>query len=266
MKAQSKILIGLPVFKRDWILPLWFECIEKQDFPLENIGFIFVLAEQEEDPNTWEVLQSWHNAHPEVSTFELITHTNKQSHNTHPGKDGIREWGMYKYLTMVELRNELIDKAAIHTEFDYFFSLDSDILLADPQTLNKLTTHIEGRDVISPLMYMAPYDTSYPSAMTWRFYGNQMSLCQAVREMGQIGEVFEVDIVMAAVMMNKHVFTDPNIGYMPHPQGEDLGFAWVLKQLGYKSYAAWDTYCPHIMGEDILADYIKTGIDGRNPF
>ena len=106
---------------------------------------------------------------------------------------------------------------------------------------------------------MTPYDTSFPSAMTWETNPG----AHAIRKLDEykIGKLFEVDVVMAAVFMDKKVFT--NNRYYPHRQGEDLGFAVDLASSGHRSFAAWDIYCPHIMHKSMLEDYIKTGIDTR---
>lgn len=258
---SANILIGCPVYDRAWILPTWFEFIEKQNYPKANIGFIFELGDN--DDETHDVLWNWQVAHPEYKGFDAQIYM-RISHEAHP--DGTRVWGAQKYENMVTLRNNLLERVAgLSEQYDYYFSLDSDILLEDPETLNKLVAHAEslaGADVLSPLSYMTPFDTEFPSAMTWV---NDPG-AQAIRDLNKypVGEVFEADIVMAAVFMKKHVFE--KIRYRWHLQGEDLGFATNLAYNDLHSYAVWDIYCPHIMHRPLLDDYLRTRIDGRKSF
>jgi hypothetical protein len=255
--SDKSILIGCPIYDRAWILPYWIEFIEKQDYPKENLGFIFELGP--DDDSTHDLLWEWQNNSPHYKIFDAQIYMRMQ-HETHP--DGTRVWSSDKYYNMVTLRNNLLERATAQShQFDYYFSLDSDILLEDPLTLSKLVEKAQDSEkhVISPLMYMTPSDTNFPSAMSWVDGPGK----RAARKLDQyhVGETFECDIVMAAVFMKKEVYT--NARYRWHRQGEDLGFASALSDLSFRSFAAWDIYCPHIMNTQMLRDYLKTGIDGR---
>jgi hypothetical protein len=255
---MTKILIGAPIYDRAWILPEWIKAIEKQNFPKEDLGFLFNLGP--DDDSTHEILWNWHERRPEFQVFDAQIQM-KINHSAHP--DETRIWSSMQYYNMVFLRNDLLERAAVLSDnFDYYFSLDSDILLEDPETLNKLVSYAQEditRSVISPLMYMTPFDTNFPSAMSWLDKPGG----KATRMLNKysVGRLFEADIIMAAVFMQNYVFK--NIRYQWHHQGEDLGFATALADAGYKSYAAWDLYCPHIMHKKMLTDYINTGVDPR---
>ena len=259
---MPKILIAAPVFQRDWVLPYWFKAIENQNFPMEDIGLIFNLGP--DDDATHDVIWEWSQKHPELFYFDaqIFMHVNHSSH-----AEGSRQWNQSKYYNMVKLRNDLLERAdAISDRFDFYFSLDSDLLLEDPETLNKLVAYAEEdplRSVISPLSYMTPYDTNFPSAMTWTIEGEPSRRAKRNHSRYEIGKLFKADIVMAAVFMQKYVVK--NIRYQWHWLGEDLGFATALNEAGYHSYAAWDIYCPHIMSRQFLAHYLKNGVDSRKP-
>jgi hypothetical protein len=256
---MKNVLIAAPIYDRAWILPQWIEFIEKQNYPKENIGFMFELGP--DDNLTHEILWEWQAYAPQYKYFDAQIYM-KIAHEAHP--DGKRHWSAQKYYNMVTLRNNLLERATnLSDQFDYYFSLDSDIFLEDPDTILKLVNHAEtGKDVLSPLMYMTPYDTNYPSAMTWENRPGG----HAIRSLSknEIGTVFKVDIVMAAVFMSRDVYTKTR--YQWHRQGEDLGFATHLAELGFDSFAAWDIYCPHIMHKNMLAGYMKTHKDGRSPW
>jgi hypothetical protein len=257
MDEHKSILIAAPIYKREWVLPHWIEFIEKQDYPKDKIGFMFELGP--DDDATHNILFDWQSRSTQYRIFDAQIFMGL-NHEAHP--DGLRIWDSEKYYNMVTLRNNLLERATvIADEFDYYFSLDSDILLEDPQTLNKLVAYAEDKShhVISPLMYMTPFDVGYPSAMTWVDYpgGRATRLIPADKK----GEFFQADIIMAAVFMQKEVFT--KVRYAFHRQGEDLGFAAELDRHGFNSFAAWDIYCPHIMNMTMLHSYINSGIDAR---
>jgi hypothetical protein len=257
MDEHKSILIATPIYNRAWILPYWIEAIEKQDYPKDRIGFIFELGP--DDDETHNMLFDWQSRRSEYKVFDgqILMSMN---HEAHP--DGLRVWDSMKYYNMVTLRNNLLERAtAISDGFDYYFSLDSDIILEDPQTLNKLLAYAvdPSHHVISPLMYMTPHDVGFPSAMTWV----ENPGGRAARQLQQYkkGQFFQADIVMAAVFMQKEIYR--NVRYVWHRQGEDLGFAAELARHGYNSFAAWDIYCPHIMNTSMLESYTRTGIDIR---
>jgi len=234
------------------------EAIEKQNFPMENLGFVFELGP--EDEATHEMLWNWNLAHPEFLMFDgqVRLDVRHMSHN-----EGQRQWTAEKYFTMVDLRNSLLNRATEASDtFDFYFSLDSDLLIEDPNTLSKLVEYAsQGRDVISPLSYMTPYGNNYPSVMSWVDYPGG----RATRKIDTypIGEIFKADIVMAAVFMAKPVYT--TVRYRHHKQGEDLGFAAELTRHNFSSYCASDIYCNHVMHKRNLAEYIKDGFDVRKP-
>jgi len=134
---------------------------------------------------------------------------------------------------MVNLRNILIQKVREYNP-DYFFSLDSDILIKNPATIELLIAHLkEGADAVSPLMYMTPVGTAYPSVMKWIDQPGG----RAHRDLEfPIGTYFKSDVIMAAKMMSRDVYH--NIDYAVHQQGEDLGWSGACAETGFNLYSA----------------------------
>jgi len=247
-----RILISLPIYKRDWILPKWLECIENQSIPLSDIGFQFELGPDDDD--THEILWEWQSQHPECWCFDArINAAEKHSHHL----EGQRAWKREEYLKMVTFRNNLLERATQKLEqFDRYFSLDSDVLLDDPLTLEKLAAC--DVDVVSPLMYMTyknneDYDRRFPNSMNWHSTGAKF-----LARRNQVTEGTQrIDVPMAAVMMKPNVVE--KVRYIWHPQGEDIGFAVGLYDQGIESYINYNVYTPHIMHRAQLVDYIKNG-------
>lgn len=247
------ILIGAPIYDRAWILPDWFAGIVKQDIPLSDIGFIFVVAK--DDISTMQQLMIFLDQHPEVRCFDIVE-DDSQAHSGHP--EGHRIWTHDAYMRMVNLRNKLLAQVVCHDP-ERFFSLDSDILLEDPRTLRYLVQLTHSVSAVSPLLYMTPDSVFFPSTMSWIDHPGGKA---ARLDNYPIGEFFQTDIIMAAKMMTRDIYQ--NVHYEFHPQGEDLGWSYDAGRKGYGLFLASSVYCPHIMSRASLAIYKNSG-DARKP-
>lgn len=279
---SPRILISLPVYKREWILEHWLKAIEQQTIPLKNIGFQFQLGP--DDDATHDMLWEWHEAHPECFCFDgqIDISTNHATHT-----EGIRNWAGEEYLRMVSFRNELLGRAEekLHL-FDYYMSLDSDIIMYDPNTLENLAAH--NKDVVSPLMYMTPpaldeflpediqliKDEEYPNAMYWLYEPQDHaptsgSARRTPRRSKPDDMTIEyknwplktglekIAVPMAAIMMSPDVVR--KVRYIWHAQGEDIGFATQLHRHKIESYLDYDTNVAHVMHKWQLNHYLQHG-------
>lgn len=248
-----KVLIGCPIYKRDWILHHWIKCILAQSVSIGDIGFVFEVSS--EDEKTILILNTFKKLEKNIPYFEIIVRDDIP-HFEHI--ENGRNWTLSKYENMVSLRNNLLLKAR-EVSPDYYFSLDSDILLENTGTIELLVAHIKsGADAVSPLMFMTPVGTMYPSIMDWR----EDVKNKAFRKIKYpIGEYFKSDVIMAAKMMSKKVYN--NIDYVIHEQGEDVGWSYQCKLNDYRLYSASYIYAPHIMSTGMYQSYLKDG-DNRH--
>lgn len=242
-----KLIIGCPIYKRNWIFPFWAACLERQSIDLSEIGFLFETSP--DDKASEEILRFWRKAHSNIPLFEINERSDIPHFEHQPNS---RQWTYSKYHNMVSLRNSLLERVR-EIQPDYYLSLDSDILLRNPSTLELLMNHIDdGADAVSPLMYMTPVGTDFPSVMTWREDGR----AQRTRNY-PIGTYFKADIIMAAKMMSQKTYN--TINYEFHPQGEDLGWSKQAKDNNLSLYSASYIYAAHIMHENLLETYVTKG-------
>lgn len=242
-----KLIIGCPIYKRDWIFPAWASCIENQSINLEDVGFVFVASR--DDLSTIGIIQRWKNIHPEIKLLDIVF-ADEINHVTH--EEGMRQWTISKYENMVNLRNILLNKVREYQP-DYFFSLDSDILITNPATIELLIAHIkDGADAVSPLMFMTPFGTNFPSVMKWVDQPGKKGMRE---ETFPLGTYFKSDVIMAAKMMSKDVYN--NVDYKIHEQGEDLGWSANCAEKQYKLYSASYIYAPHIMSMGMFEEFKK---------
>lgn len=241
------VLIGSPIYKRNWILPDWFDAILAQDFDVRNIGFVFLVSP--EDQETVQLLIDYSTKYP-FRCLDIVVDDDPKIHVEHPPQQ--RTWTQDRYKSMSKFRNELLDQA-ICREPDRYFSLDSDILLEDPSTIRELVQLTAALDAVSPLSFMTPDNVKFPNVMSWV----DREKAVRVNELYQIGKLFQVDVIMAAVMMSKQVYSKTR--YLPHRQGEDLGWSQSCRDLGFKLYSASYLYAPHIMYAERLREYKDIG-------
>lgn len=253
MDPFNRILIGAPVYKRAWIMDDWFDCIAAQ-YGKFDLGFVFEM--EPDDSDTLDVIQS------RVRDFDpwlFRVSTKKRGSIEHSGNS--RHWNLQRYEMMAQMRNDLLEVAR-ETEPDRYFSLDSDILLEDRETMKKLfkaTSRDAIADAANPLMFMTPSTNVAPSFMTW----NEFRPDHAHRADISIGQPRVVDVIMAAKMMNKKAYYNAN--YYAHRQGEDIGWSDNCRTHGIKLACLTNVYAVHIMSQDMLKEY-KTGGDPRKKY
>lgn len=246
-----KILIGCPTYKRTWILPHWVRCLVTQSVSISDIGFVFEVSP--DDEQTLASLEAWRRIDSKIPYFNVKVREDIP-HFEHENNG--RQWSMSKYLTMVSLRNSLLETAR-EVQPDYYFSLDSDILLSNPNTLELLVAHIKsGADAVNPLMFMTPEGVNYPSVMTWR---PDQPLKAFRKPVYDLGTYFKSDVIMAAKMMSKDVYN--NVDYELHEQGEDVGWSLQCKDKGYSLYCASYIYANHVMSPIMYEQILKNGDD-----
>lgn len=245
-----KLIIGCPIYKRDWIFPSWAAAIERQTIDLSKVGFIFVVSSNDE--KTMQYINLWKSVHPEIPMIEMIARDDLPHHEH---AENSRQWTMSKYHNMVSLRNTLLSEVRKYQP-EFFFSLDSDILLQNPMTIELLASHIkDGADAVSPLMFMTPFDDKFPSVMSWIDQPGKRA-----RRTGDypLGTYFKSDIIMAAKMMSKDLYN--KVDYAFHAQGEDLGWCAEAQKNGFtKLYSASYIYAVHIMHPQMLNDFFDNG-------
>lgn len=251
-----KVLIGCPIYKRDWILNHWMRCVLSQSISNSDIGFIFEASSNDE--KTLSILELYKQNLRDIPHFEILIRDDLP-HFEHI-KNG-RQWTVSKYENMVNLRNSLLSRVR-EIRPDYYFSLDSDILIQDINTIELLVAHIKsGADAVSPLMFMTPVGDMYPSVMTWR----DDAVGKAKRfPRYPLGTYFQSDVIMAAKMMSSDVYE--NIDYCIHQQGEDVGWSWNAKQKGFKLFSASYIYAPHIMNPTMYQSFLKEGDNRLNNY
>lgn len=236
-----RVVVGAPVANRAWALPEWFACLEAQTRRPD--GFCFVHSGKYGD----ETHRALYRGAYQVVPFgdPTVIHDPRPAHP--------REDQPARYHTLAALRNQLLPAAYLHQGASVFLSLDTDVMLDDPDTIERLVALIEdGWDTASPILFLSdrcrrdwkPGDAApwAVNALRWRGDGDPYGERKPfVRVEGfEPREVVQVDVPLAAVAMNARVMKQCR--YRWHEAGEDLGFAHDLTRIGAR--CALDTGLP----------------------
>lgn len=226
---EPSILIGGPVSRREWIIEHYIRAVEhsvnKQRL---NHAFIF-LGDVANDP-TFGLIHSMC-----VGTHKcFLLDVGKETPVAYP-----HAWTHDDYHRMVALRNRLLQEVR-RLQPDYFLSLDSDILLAEP-TIGQLLETVERYDAVGGKCYMTqPRKDPYPEGALEVVAGTHAPSYGKLLLNGNMRRfnseaVFDVDILMAIKLMTPKAY---NIDYKWDHRGEDLGWSENCRKAGLK--LGWD--------------------------
>jgi len=219
-----RLVIGCPVAERAWILSNWLQAIEEQNIECE-IVCVYSTSHDE----TKQILTEWgvtilHDQLPPRPVHEIDNHS----------------WGTFsKYEYMALLRNKLLAYCAC-TDTDYFFSLDSDILLPS-HGLKTLLDYLQAHEgVVAPAVNMAHFHNTAWNTMSFAdpYHPGMAERKTKWPKSGQ------VDVVMAAMLLDRKGM---EARWCAHTQGEDIGFSIDAR---YKKIPLWwlgEVRCDHVM-------------------
>ena len=224
-----KLVIGCPVKDRAWILPSWFQAIEDETQHLDIETDVVCLYTPSED-DTLKVLGEWgarilYDGMPGRNVTEIDGH----------------HWGTFsKYEYMSRLRNTLKDYVIKVMHADYFFSLDSDIILT-ANSLRRLLDFMETHEgVVAPAVNMMHNGTAWNTMS----FANPQHPGGMVERPTKSPKSGQVDVVMAAMLMDRKGM---QANWFAHDQGEDIGFSIDARQKSVPLWWMGDVYCEHVM-------------------
>lgn len=226
-----KILIACPIKDRSWAVPHWYQGIEANFDINVNIQVLALVTPGED--KTEDMLAAYNieviqDLEPGRTVHDINTHV----------------WGpLPKFEYMASLRNRLVDEA-LARDVDYFFSLDSDIVLPTmglARLLDYARTH---PGVVSPSVNMVPNGVAW-NVMNW---GNPHYPMAANRDklyphlMAQ--QAGRADVVMAAMLLDRSALA---CRWACHMAGEDIGFCLHAEELGIPRWWYPEVRCQHLM-------------------
>lgn len=211
------LLIGCPVRRRAWILPMWFTNIEIacREAGISDYGFVFV-ADQA-DTETITCLATLYGNALQLLRFHMV-------YVDEPPRDDVREWSLLRYEHMTWLRNQLLAKVR-DVGPDLFWSVDSDVLV-HPQSLRGALEQLELFDAVGSKCYLSKGKAA-PNYGVWGSEGRMFRRDQSY--------VLRADVLMAVKLMTPPAY---NVDYEVHHRGEDIGWSKACRRAGLRF--GWD--------------------------
>lgn len=245
------------VRNREWVLPYFLDGIKSIDYDKSKIDILFV------------VNNSTDNSEKILKHFRL---ENKESYNSIRVKtidmrgqpeDSRQLNRIENYHYIAKLRNDLLSMVK---NTDYVFSIDSDIIIRQPEILQQLISHqkdicsalICNGFIFNPNVYFNYFNTGKYSDKT----GFSSITKNVIKNMMNKNEIlFESDLTGAIYLLSKKVYKHPFIKYGFTKFGEDLFFCKCAKVQRFKLYTDISLYQYHIMSKEILQKYIDNELE-----
>jgi glycosyltransferase involved in cell wall biosynthesis len=199
-----KIVIGCPVKDRAWVIPDWLRAIQDQEVDAEVE--ILCVASPSSDGTEQLILDGG---------GKLIMMKEHHYRRTKKDIDG-HIWNMEMYEFMSSIRNGLKNRAFSDFEADYFFSLDSDVILPKDGLAALLDYAQEHKGVIAPAVNMVARGAAW-NVMSWVDSGRPSMAHRPIQE-PQAGRA---DVIMAAMLIPREA---KSVRWEAHRQGEDIGY------------------------------------------
>lgn len=233
---MRRLIVGAPVAHRAWALPRWFECLASQT--IRPDGIVLLHSGQPQD-ETWTVAREQADRHG----FDLlIEHDERWPHE--------RTDNPQRYETLAGLRNDLLGLVRDRMRADRFLSLDTDIMLHDPGTIERLGQMLDdGCDLASCATFLHPAasDPNVDNEIFWAYnagwtnterpnaWAARDGWLRPLPEELDWTATYRIDIPMGIWLGTRAVL---DCRYKWHISGEDLGFAQDLQEHGLRCH--WD--------------------------
>jgi len=186
---------------------------------------------------------------PYIRDAEYVTMNTGDLSYRKTGDDHI--WTLEQMLRMSELRNRTI-REALNGGYDYWFSVDTDIIL-DPRTLRTLLE--ADKCIVSEIFWtQAPNGRYWCNAWT---HDQSAGMSEAWRTPG----LYQVGMTGACTLVERQVF-EAGVDYTPIPnirqalRGEDRHFCVRAACAGFELWV--DSHCPaeHLYTRSLYEQYV----------
>lgn len=164
-----------------------------------------------------------------------------------------------RFATLARLRNDLLDLARWE-QADMFLSLDTDLMLEDPHTIERLVSMVRSGDcdLAAPVAFLHPlaprhWTPGEPAGHSYNFAFMNPGQPSHRRPWQRpwpadlpLGELIRMQVPMAAWLGNTRAL---GCRYQDHESGEDVGFAQSLEAAGVECIVDTSLYGWHVWSE-----------------
>lgn len=229
------IMIGCPISNRRYLINRHLESLYKLDYPKNKIKLYFLVNNCND--GTDSELRDFRNRYKN-EYMDIVIEKYNMSYRKDMRVTGHRD---ETYRRLSELRNYVLSKV----DTDYFFSVDSDIMVSDNVLIELLKAE---KDIIAAVInndrILRPYN-DYPQIRTNLLIHDGKGITHYLDF--PLDEIVEVGYTGAVYLMTNKVAKEVKYDYSS--LGEDIPFCENATKLGYKIYAHTGLWQEHIMCE-----------------
>jgi hypothetical protein len=249
LKKKPVVLIGCPIRNRGWIAERYLQGIYDLNYPKDHIVLYFLLNDSTD--STEQILKRFQQLHKhEYKDFIIDKVKNRmpeyrRSISMNPNMANLY-WEKV-YTNIANLRNKVIDKV-IETGSDYWFSIDSDIILNDPESLNVMLS--EDKPIISAIINNdqirnphLPIQKAACNVLNFDEHGKVYHVTD-----WEMNSTFKIQITGAICLYKAEIFQNPNIRFGYSRVGEDIFMAQRILEAGIETWTTSKVLPEHCMG------------------
>jgi hypothetical protein len=256
LKEKPVVLVGCPIRNRDWIAERYLQGIYNLNFDKKQIILYFLLNDSTD--STEQILKRFQQLHKhEYKDFIIDKVKNRipeyrRSISMNPNMANLY-WEKV-YTNIANLRNKVIDKV-LELQADYWFSVDSDILIDNPETLNILINEGKGKFVISGVInndqLRNPHLPLQQAACNFLNFNEHGKVYHITG--WNYTDLIECCVTGAVCLYSCELFKQyPNIRFCYDRGGEDVGLGRKFQEAGLKMYVTPKVICNHVMAEGLF--------------
>lgn len=253
------IAVTAPIKNRRKIVPFYLDCLINQDYPLDNLLFVFL--DDHSTDGTYEYLCEFRYRHPEIN-MDIIRNPIDLFPLNHSSRLPNEERRKELYMHLAFLRNYMIDYCKSKKYITHQFSVDTDILIR-PDCLSHLLKHD------APYMATIIFNDAHCEQ---RFLYEKGKMLQRHVNFGvliqnpdtqiiegyanfnyELDHVYEGLITGACYLVNREVI-DSGVYFEYHNAGEDISYCLNLYEKGFPPAVDTTIKAVHIMEEKFLYD------------
>ncbi len=226
---MGRVMIGCPVRNRAWILPEYLRSLEGIYYPRDKIQYCFIINDCQDE--TQDILEKFARNHPKAVRL-LIDDAKTRGYKR----------GEYSFQRLACLRNLLLHEF-MHSDCDYLFSVDSDVLLPPKALIQLINSNC---DIISCLVCNGHEiaDRSLYNVLHKNERGHYCHMRSIPRD-----RIFKVDCTGAAYLIKRKVISEHGIRYSNLYGAEDIGFCEDAASHGLDIYCDGRMECTHVMSK-----------------
>ncbi|MPC25644.1 Glycosyltransferase 25 family member [Portunus trituberculatus] len=217
---------------KEHVLPYFLTLFERLNYPKKRMA-LYIRSDHNVDL-TIPILEEW-LAHNKQNYHYIDAKLDKHSPKFYPEDEEGTEWSNARFTKVMELKEELLDKAR-HSWADYVWFLDMDVFLTNRDILLKIMS--EEKAVVAPMLNSLATYSNYWGGMTEDYWYTRSDDYIPILDRKQMG-CFDVPMVHSCVLVDLTRVASDNLTFIPKnlpgykgPHDDIIAFAISAKNAG----------------------------------